>query len=163
MIDETGKMAGIMSLSQALSHAENVGLDLIEVAPNSKPPTCKIMDYGKYKYEQKKKEVQARKNQTVIQVKEIRLRLRTDTHDLNVKTKKMRNFLTDGCKVKTTVRFSGRELAYKTQGFDTLKNIADNLSDISFVEVPSKIEGRQMFMILAPGQDPNSKKDKPPS
>ncbi len=152
LIDETGKMAGIMSASQALNRAKEIGLDLIEVAPNSQPPTCKIMDYGKYKYEQKKKETQARKKQTIIQVKEIRLRLRTDTHDLNFKVKKMKDFLNDGCKVKTTLRFSGRELAHKNQGFDTLKHIAEKLSDISFVESPSKIEGRQMFMILSPGQ-----------
>lgn len=130
--------------------AEARGLDLIEIAPNAKPPTCKIMDYGKYKYELKKKEHQARKNQTVITIKEIQLRPRTDQHDLEVKLKHARRFLLEGDKVKVNLRFYGREMAHQDLGFELLKKVTQTLQDVALVEVPAKMEGRQLFVLLAP-------------
>ena len=147
-----------MSSLEALQKARDKSLDLIEVAPNSSPPTCKIMDYGKWKYEQKKKESQARKKQVIVQVKEIKLRPRTETHDLNTKLNKAQGFLEKGDKVKITLRFSGRELAHKDQGFKILESISERLSEHSFVVSPIKMEGRQMFMILAPGSAPSNTK-----
>lgn len=141
---------GIFPPIEALRMAEARGLDLIEIAPNAKPPTCKIMDYGKYKYELKKKEHQARKNQTVITIKEIQLRPRTDQHDLEVKLKHARRFLLEGDKVKVNLRFYGREMAHQDLGFELLKKVTQTLQDVALVEVPAKMEGRQLFVLLAP-------------
>ena len=127
-----------------------MGLDLIEVAPNSDPPTCKIMNYGKYKYEQKKKNQEAKKRQTIITVKEIKLRPRTDTGDLQTKLKHTRKFLEQGNKAKITIRFRGREMAHQEIGKDQLDKVMKALEDISVVEVEPKMEGRQMFAMLAP-------------
>ncbi len=157
VIDEDGAMLGIFPPIEALRMAEAKGLDLIEIAPTAKPPTCKIMDYGKYKYETKKKEHQARKNQTVIVIKEIQLRPRTDDHDLNVKLKHARRFIMDGDKVKVNLRFSGREMAHQELGMDVLKRVAKALLDIALVETPPKMEGRQLFALFAP--DPIKIKD----
>jgi translation initiation factor IF-3 len=150
VIDEDGTMLGVYSPMEALRMAEAKGLDLIEIAPTAKPPTCKIMDYGKYKYEQKKKEHQARKNQTIIVIKEIQIRPRTDQHDLNVKMKHARRFLLEGDKVKVNLRFYGREMAHQHLGMDLLQKVISALSDISMVEVPPKMEGRQLFVLVAP-------------
>lgn len=150
MIDEDGTMLGVFPPMDALRMAENKGLDLIEIAPTAKPPTCKIMDYGKYKYEQKKKEHQARKNQTVITIKEIQLRPRTDQHDLDVKMRHARRFLLEGDKVKVNLRFYGREMAHQELGINLLKKVTESLQDIALVEVPPKMEGRQLFVLLAP-------------
>ncbi len=150
VIDEDGTMLGVFPPIEALRMAEAKGLDLIEIAPTAKPPTCKIMDYGKYKYELKKKEHQARKNQTVIVIKEIQLRPRTDKHDLDVKLNHARRFLLEGDKVKVNLRFYGREMAHQELGMQLLKKVTDGLSDIAMVEVPPKMEGRQLFVLLAP-------------
>ncbi len=157
VIDEDGTMLGIFAPMEALRMAEAKGLDLIEIAPTAKPPTCKIMDYGKYKYELKKKEHQARKNQTVIIIKEIQLRPRTDQHDLEVKMRHARRFLLEGDKVKVNLRFYGREMAHQDLGVELLSRVTRGLIDIALVEVPPKMEGRQLFVLFAP--DPVKIKD----
>lgn len=150
LIDDSGTMVGVMSPREALSIAQSKGLDLIEIAPTAKPPTCKIMDYGKWKYESKKKEKAAKKNQSVITIKEIQVRPRTDAHDLETKMKHARRFLLEGDKVKVNLRFSGREMAHQDIGLQTLKRFSEGLSDISVVETHPKLEGRQMFLLLGP-------------
>jgi translation initiation factor IF-3 len=150
VIDEDGTMLGVFPPPEALRMAEAKGLDLIEIAPTAKPPTCKIMDYGKYKYELKKKEHQARKNQTVIVIKEIQLRPRTDQHDLDVKMKHARRFLLEGDKVKVNLRFYGREMAHQEVGFELLKRVIAALNDVAIVETNPKMEGRQLFVLLTP-------------
>lgn len=150
LIDESGQMLGVMSPREALSIAEGRGLDLIEIAPTAKPPTCKIMDYGKYKYEAKKKEKEARKKQTIITVKEIQLRPRTDQHDLEVKMRNARRFLLDGDKVKFNMRFLGREMAHQEFGYKLLKKVTETLMEIAIVEAAPKMEGKQLFAIFSP-------------
>ncbi len=150
VVEDDGGMLGVMSVSEAIRLAEEKGLDLIEVAPDASPPTCKIMDYGKYKYEQKKKENESRKKQTVISVKEIQIRPRTDSHDLGVKLKHARRFLEGGDKTKITMRFRGREMAHQDIGRELLKKVMEELKDIGIVEVAPKMEGRQMFALVAP-------------
>jgi translation initiation factor IF-3 len=147
VIDEDGTMLGVFPPPEALRMAEAKGL---EIAPTAKPPTCKIMDYGKYKYELKKKEHQARKNQTVIVIKEIQLRPRTDQHDLDVKMKHARRFLLEGDKVKVNLRFYGREMAHQEVGFELLKRVIAALNDVAIVETNPKMEGRQLFVLLTP-------------
>ncbi len=148
MIDQNGKQLGIMNLSQALSLAEAANLDLVEVAPNASPPVCRIMNYGKYKYQLKKKKGKQSKGSQSL--KEIRFRPSTDEHDIQIKIKKVMEFLKSNHKVKLTIRFRGRELAYKKVGYEVLKRIADSLSDIANVEHEPKEEGRNMSIILAP-------------
>ncbi len=143
-------MVGVMSSREALNIAESRGLDLIEIAPTATPPTCKIMDYGKYKYENKKKDKEAKKKQTVITVKEIQVRPRTDVHDINVKVNNARRFLLEGDKVKVNLRFMGRELAHQEFGMKTLRRVLDMLMDVAMVETPPKLEGKQAFLLLAP-------------
>jgi len=150
LIDENGQMVGVMSAREALSIAEGRGLDLIEIAPTATPPTCKIMDYGKWKYENKKKEKEAKKKQTVITIKEIQIRPRTDDHDLDVKIRHAREFLLDGDKVKVNLRFMGRELAHQELGLATLKRVEVALADVAVVETPPRVEGKQAFLLLAP-------------
>jgi translation initiation factor IF-3 len=157
VIDDDGTMLGVFPPMEALRMAEAKGLDLIEIAPTAKPPTCKITDYGKYKYELKKKEHQARKNQTVITIKEVQLRPRTDQHDLDVKLRHARRFLLDGDKVKVNLRFYGREMAHQHLGMELLHRVQAALNDIALVEVPPKMEGRQLFVMFAP--DPVKIKD----
>lgn len=136
---------------EALQKARTADLDLVEVAPMADPPVCRIMDYGKFKYVQSKREQEARKKQTVIQVKEIKVRPKTDDHDLNVKIRHIRRFLEEGDKVKVTVRFRGRELSYASQsGFEMLKHVVDAVADLSKVESPPKMEGKTMMSVLAP-------------
>jgi len=146
-----GEQLGIVSTEEAMQKARSLDLDLVEVASNADPPVCRIMDYGKFKYMQSKREQEARKKQTVIQVKEIKVRPKTDAHDLNVKIRHIRKFLEDGDKVKVTVRFRGREMTYASQsGFEMLKHIVAEVADLSKVESAPKMEGRTMMTIVAP-------------
>jgi translation initiation factor IF-3 len=128
-------------------------MDLVEVAPNAKPPVCKVIDFGKFMYEKKKKEKEAKKKQHTIQVKELRFRPTTDDHDLEFKTRHAREFLEDGDKVKATVQFRGRDMLYTEQGEELLNNLAEELSDISKIESKPTMEGRRMIMILSPSKD----------
>ena len=130
--------------------AEEAGLDLVEISPNANPPVCKIMDFGKYKYEQQKRESEARKKQKVIEVKEVKLRPGTDDHDFERKVKDAVRFLEKGDKVKVTMRFRGREMAHQNLGMDLLKRVAEELKDIGKVENMPKMEGRQMIMLIGP-------------
>jgi translation initiation factor IF-3 len=157
VIDDSGEMLGVMTVPEALRLAEDRGLDLLEVAPTAQPPTCKIMDYGKWKYENKKKATAARKKQVIVQIKEIQMRPRTDQHDFETKMKHARRFLLDGDKVKISLRFLGREMAHQDLGFELLKKCIDFVNDICMVESHPKMEGKQMFLILAP--DPLKMKD----
>jgi translation initiation factor IF-3 len=150
VIDDDGKMLGVFGVPEAIKLAEERSLDLIEIAPTANPPTCKIMDYGKYKYEQKKKAHEARKNQTIITIKELQLRPRTEQHDLDVKLRHARRFLEDGDKTRIALRFRGRELAHQEIGQELLRRVMDSLKDIAVVETPPKMEGKQMFVLLAP-------------
>lgn len=143
-------MVGVMPPREALAMAEARGLDLIEIAPTASPPTCKIMDYGKWKYENKKKEKEAKKKQTVITVKEIQVRPRTDDHDIDVKVRHARRFLLEGDKVKVNLRFMGRELAHQEFGMATLKRVENMLMDVAMVETSPRVEGKQAFLLLAP-------------
>jgi translation initiation factor IF-3 len=150
LIGDDGKMMGVMSAQEALQAAQAKGLDLIEIAPQAKPPTCKIMDYGKWKYENKKKEKEAKKKQTVISIKEIQIRPRTEDHDLETKLKNATKFLLAGDKVKVNLRFSGREMAHQDIGLELLKRVTKMLEHIANVEAPPKKEGRQMFVLMSP-------------
>lgn len=141
---------GIMKLEEALALAENRHLDLVEIAPNAKPPVCRIMDYGKYLYEQQKREKEARKRQKVVDVKEVKLRPGIEDHDFDVKTKNAVRFLSDGDKVKVTIMFRGRELSHPELGEVLLTKMADKLKDQAVVERMPKLEGKNMIMIVAP-------------
>jgi translation initiation factor IF-3 len=150
VIGPDGAQIGILAVRDALKLAEEQGLDLVEVAPLAKPPVCKIIDYGKFKYEQKKKAQEARKNQTVVLVKEVKMRPKTDTHDFDFKANHARRFLQEGHKVKASIVFRGREMAHQEIGLEHLNKLAERLADICLVEQPPRIEGRAMSMILAP-------------
>jgi len=141
---------GVISISRALELAEAAALDLVEVAPGADPPVCKILDYGKYKYEAQKKKNEARKKQKVIEVKEIKMRPGIDDHDYQVKLRNMRRFLDEGDKVKVTIRFRGREMAHQDLGMKVLDRVREELDEVSKVEQYPKIEGRQMVMVIAP-------------
>ena len=148
MISEDGEQLGVVSIEVALEKAREVGLDLIEVGPNTKPPVCKILDYGKLKYEEKKKQQLSKKKQHVIKVKEIRLRPRIDDHDLMTKLNHGRNFLQDGAKLKVTLMFRGREMARVDLGKLVMEKVLEELSDVAEVEKDIPLEGRRMSMIL---------------
>lgn len=150
MVDDKGEQLGVISISKALELAEAAALDLVEVAPGADPPVCKILDYGKYKYEAQKKKNEARKKQKVIEVKEIKMRPGIDEHDYQVKLRNMRRFLDEGDKVKVTIRFRGREMAHQDLGMKVLDRVRDELDQLSKVEQHPKIEGRQMVMVIAP-------------
>jgi translation initiation factor IF-3 len=141
---------GIMKLADALARAESEGYDLVEVAPNASPPVCRIMNYGKFKYQQSKKIHLARKSQTTVQLKEVRLRPKTEAHDLEVKMKNMRRFLEQSNKVKVTVLFRGREIVYADLARATLRRIAEQLSDLGVIDQEPRLEGRRMVMIVSP-------------
>ncbi len=141
---------GIMTLAEALALAAKNGLDLVEVAPNSVPPVCRVMDYGKYRYQQSKKLQDAKKSQTTIQVKEIRIRPKTEEHDLEVKIKHIRKFLSQGDKVKITMMFRGREIAYTEIGRRMMEEIKAALEGISVIDQQPRLEGRNMIMIVSP-------------
>ncbi|WP_041587767.1 translation initiation factor IF-3 [Thermincola potens] len=153
LVSSDGEQLGIVPLKEALRFAQEKDLDLVEVAPSAKPPVCRIMDYGKYKYEQSKREKEARKKQKIINVKEIKLRPNIEAHDLVTKTNNIVRFLKDGDKVKVTVMFRGREMAHTDLGKQLLDKVVDQLKDITIVERQPKVEGRNMVMILAPKQD----------
>jgi translation initiation factor IF-3 len=150
VIDEEGNQLGIMGSREALRAAQDRGLDLVKVAPQARPPVCRIMDYGKFRYEQSKQEREARKKQKTITVKEIRITPTIDDHDLNVKIRASVRFLTDGDKVKATVRFRGREIAHAELGKEALNKLAEGVAEVGVIERPARIEGRNMIMILAP-------------
>jgi translation initiation factor IF-3 len=151
VIADDGEQLGVMNPSDALERAQEVGLDLVEVAPGSKPPVCRIMDYGRYKYERKKKMGKSKGHTTSL--KEVKLRPRTDQHDLDFKLKNARRFLVDGDKVKVTVMFRGREMVHREFGYRQLKNVTELLSDIASVENPPRMEGRFLSMILVPNRE----------
>ncbi|MCW9706453.1 translation initiation factor IF-3 [Fodinibius salsisoli] len=147
---EAEKEHEVVPIDRAREIAESYNLDLVEVAPNAKPPVCKVLDFGKYMYKKKKKEKEAKKKQHTVQVKELRFRPNTDDHDLNFKTRHARGFLEDGDKVKATVQFRGRDMLYTDRGKELLLDLAEELSDISEIESKPNMEGRRMFMMLAP-------------
>lgn len=149
VIGPTGAQLGLMSSSQALQKAEEMNLDLVKIAPQATPPVCKIIDYGKYRFEQAKREKEARKNQHIVDIKEIRLSLNIDTHDFNTKVGHAQRFLKEGDKVKVSIRFRGREMGHPEQGHEIMKRFAEALADLANVEKPSKMEGRNMLMFLA--------------
>lgn len=150
LIDENGDNHGVVTPAHAISLAEEVGLDVVEISPNANPPVCKIMDFGKYKYESQKKAAEAKKKQKVIEVKEVKFRPNIDTHDYDVKMRNVNRFLEDGDKVKVTLRFRGREMAHQELGRDLLQRIAADVEDVAKIESMPKMEGRQMIMVVAP-------------
>ncbi|MBJ7251746.1 MAG: translation initiation factor IF-3 [Acetobacteraceae bacterium] len=150
LIDDAGEMLGVMSAREALIRAYDLGLDLVEISPNAVPPVCKILDYGKYKYEQQKKANEARKKQKVVEIKEIKVRPNIDDHDYDVKMKQMKNFIGEGDKVKVTLRFRGREMAHQELGVKVLERIRSDLNELVKVEQMPKLENRQMVMVVSP-------------
>ncbi|NJN65888.1 MAG: translation initiation factor IF-3 [Chloroflexaceae bacterium] len=150
LIGPEGDQVGIVPIQEALKLADHHNLDLVEVAPNATPPVCRLMDYGKFRYEQSKKEREARKHQKQVELKEVRLRPKTDTHDLQVKAKQARKFLLSGDKVKFTLRFRGREMAHTNIGREMLDQIAESLRDIAVIEQKPTLESRAFSLVLAP-------------
>ena len=150
VIDAEGKQVGILPLKEAMKIAEEKGLDLVEVAPNSKPPVCRVMNYGKYKYQQNKRTQEARKHQTVIHVKEVKVRPRTEEHDFQFKLGHVKRFLDEGNKVKISVLFRGREIAHPEFGKEMHNRFVEGVKDLTVIEQAPRLEGRNMVMILAP-------------
>ncbi|MFG1416433.1 translation initiation factor IF-3 [Xanthobacter sp. V0B-10] len=150
LIDQEGQNRGVVAIRDALALAQEAGLDLVEIAPNSAPPVCKILDYGRFKYQNQKKASEARKKQKVVEVKEIKLRPGIDDHDYEVKMRAMQRFFEEGDKVKVTLRFRGREMAHQDIGYKLLQKLKEEVSTIAKVEAEPMLEGRQMIMILAP-------------
>jgi translation initiation factor IF-3 len=150
VIDPEGNQIGVLPIHQALARAKDVGLDLVEMSPNAKPPVCKIMDYGRYKYEQTKKQHEAKKKQSTFQLKEIKVRPKTGEHDLQTKIGHIRKFLDRKDKVKVTVMFRGREITLSQRGRELLQRIAEDVEELASVEQYPKFEGRTMIMVLAP-------------
>jgi translation initiation factor IF-3 len=150
LIDQTGHNHGPTDIQVALTRAQEAGLDLVEIAPNSTPPVCKLLDYGKYKYQAQKKAAEARKKQKVVEVKEIKLRPMIDDHDYEVKMRSMQRFFEEGDKVKITLRFRGREMAHQELGTALLNRVKEDTSKFAKVEQEPRFEGRQVVMVLAP-------------
>tara|TARA_X000000950_G_C13848214_1_gene633313 strand:+ start:1172 stop:1660 length:489 start_codon:yes stop_codon:yes gene_type:complete len=150
VISENGDMLGVLKITDAIKKAFELGLDLVEVSPNASPPVCKIIDYGKYKYQLQKKLTEAKKKQKTFEVKEVKLRPGIEDHDYDVKLKSIQRFLSDGDKVKITLRFRGREMAYHQRGFDVLKKLETAIEQVAKVEQFPKLEGKQMTMVIAP-------------
>jgi translation initiation factor IF-3 len=150
LVDERGEMVGIVGRNEALDMAADAGLDLVEIAPGADPPVCKILDFGKFKYEEQKKKNEARKKQKIIEVKEIKLRPSIDDHDYEVKMRSMNKFIEEGDKVKVTMRFRGRDLAHQELGMNVLMRVKGDLDTIAKVEQMPRMEGRQMTMVVAP-------------
>lgn len=150
LIDEEGQNKGVVSFFDALRLAEEAGLDLVEIAPNSAPPVCKLLDYGKFKFLEQKKAAEARKRQKTVEVKEVKLRPGIDDNDYNVKMKAMQRFFEEGDKVKVTLRFRGREMAHQDLGYKLMIRVKGDTTEIAKVESEPQLEGRQMIMILAP-------------
>lgn len=162
LIDQDGNQVGVTDTAQALQMARDVGLDLVEISPNAAPPVCKILDYGKFKYEKKKKDHEAKKKQVVVKVKEVQLRPNTDEHDLAYKFKNVRTFLEEGDKAKITMMFRGREVAYVDGGYKTMRRLIDELGEMAVVEAPPKLEGKKLIMVIGPNPKFKPKKEKPP-
>jgi translation initiation factor IF-3 len=150
VIGPEGEQLGVLPVEQALARAQELGMDLVEVSPMAKPPVCKIMDYGKFKYLEKKKQNEAKKKQVVVQLKEVKLRPRTEEHDYTTKLKKVREFLAESNKARITVMFRGREMSHRELGQKVLQRVIEDLRDVAVIESAPRFEGRQMFMILAP-------------
>ncbi len=150
VIDFEGKQLGILPIAEALAEAGKVGMDLVEVAPNSSPPVCRIMDYGKFRYQQSKKLQVARKSAATVQIKEMRLRPKIDGHDREIKIRKVKEFLEEGDKVKISMLFRGREIAYTSIGYKIMESIREELESIATVEQHPRIEGRSMVMVVSP-------------
>ncbi|HWW27654.1 MULTISPECIES: translation initiation factor IF-3 [unclassified Caulobacter] len=150
LIDQNGEKQGEMPISAALEAAEEAGLDLVEIVPNANPPVCKILDYGKFKFQEQKKKNEARKRQKIVELKEIKLRPNIDIHDYDVKAKSMHRFFEEGDKVKVTLRFRGREMAHPELGMKLLLKVKADFDEVAKVEYEPRMEGRQMIMILAP-------------
>ncbi|MFW5679419.1 MAG: translation initiation factor IF-3 [Pseudomonadota bacterium] len=150
LVDADGEMVGVVPIREALYRASEAGLDLVEISPNATPPVCKILDYGKFKYEAQKRANAARKKQRVIEVKEIKMRPGIDDNDYNIKMKKVRTFLDEGDKVKVTMRFRGREMSHQHIAMDILTKVKEEVADLAKVEQFPKMEGRQMVMVMAP-------------
>jgi len=148
LIDETGENRGVVETEEAVGMASNIGLDLVEISPNAAPPVCKIMDYGRFKYEAQKRANEARKKQKIIEVKEIKMRPGIETADYEVKMRNIVRFLNDGDKVKVTLRFRGREMAHQERGMDVLNRVGSDLEGLAKVEQMPKLEGRQMTMVV---------------
>ena len=150
LVDQDGEMVGVIGLRDAIDRAMDAGLDLVEVSPNANPPVCKVLDYGKYKYDAQKRAAEARKKQKTIDIKEIKMRPGIDDHDYDVKMRNIVKFLGEGDKVKVTLRFRGREMAHQELGMRVLDRVKDQLEELGKVEQFPKMEGRQMTMVLAP-------------
>jgi translation initiation factor IF-3 len=157
VIGPNGENIGVITIEEAQRVAREAELDLVEVAPNSDPPVCRVMDFGKFIYERAKKDREARKSQTKIEVKEIRLRPKTNVHHRNLKVREARRWLEDGMKVKVRIRFRGREISYPDIALNDLKEVAEDLSDLAIVEQAPALEGRTMLMVLAPGKPAKKK------
>lgn len=154
MIGPDGDNVGVVPIEEAMQIAREADLDLVEVAPNSDPPVCRVMDFGKFIYERAKKEREARRSQTKIEIKEIRLRPKTNEHHRNLKVRRARGWLESGMKVKVRIRFRGREITYPELALNDLKQIAEDLSDLGVIEQAPSLEGRTMLMVLAPSKAP---------
>ena len=152
LINYNGENLGVVSITEALKIAQEVGLDLIEISPQVTPPVCKVLDYGKYKYEMQKKKNEAKKNQKVVNIKELKLRPMIDTHDYEVKVKQAKKFLEQGDKVKFTMRYKGREMSANDMGKEILNRLIEDLEGIGKVDSAPKLEGKQMFMIVSPAK-----------
>ncbi len=150
LIDELGENLGVVSKDEAIERAENAGLDLVEISPGADPPVCKILDYGRFKYQDQKKKNEARKKQKTIDIKEIKMRPNIDTHDYDVKMRSINRFISDGDKVKVTMRFRGREMVHQELGLKVLDRVRNQLEEVAKVEQFPRMEGRQMIMIVAP-------------
>ncbi|HEX2841483.1 translation initiation factor IF-3 [Hyphomicrobium sp.] len=150
LIDETGQNVGVVSKFDAIARAEEAGLDLVEVSPDAEPPVCKILDFGKYKYQEQKKAAEARKHQKIVEIKEIKMRPGIDDHDYDVKMRAIKRFFEEGDKVKVTLRFRGREMAHQQLGMAVLVRVKNDVEPIAKVESEPRFEGRQMVMVLAP-------------
>jgi len=150
LIGADGENIGVVTPARAMALAEEAGLDLVEISPNAEPPVCKIMDFGKFKYEQQKREAEARKKQHIIEIKEIKFRPGTDTHDYDVKMRSVLKFLDEGDKVKITLRFRGREMAHQQLGMELLNRVSADVAAVGKVESMPRLEGRQMVMMIGP-------------
>ena len=160
VIGPDGTQLGILPTDEALRRSEDLGLDLVEVQPMARPPVCKIMDYGKFKYQQKRKAAEAKKNQHLVEVKEVKFRPKTDKHDFDVKVNRLRRFIGEGNKSKVTIMFRGREIVHPEIGQDVLRRVAEAVADVAVVEMSPRMEGRQMFMVVAPAKS-GAQKSKP--
>ena len=150
MINSDGSQLGIVSSARALELAEEQDLDLVMIAPQAKPPVCKIMDYGKYRFEQQKREKEASKKQKVVEVKEIRLSLNIDTHDFETKLGHAKKFIAEGNRIKASIRLRGREMAHASRGYEVMERFAEALNEVAVVDKPAKLEGRSIQMFMSP-------------